>query len=328
MRDFERALEDQLDLINLLKTNDARLRAMLNVWTSDARGAMGRVQMEGRGDVGEAYRQHLLESANTAETVWVTEEMGELLKVAAETLPPHELHPSDVPMPRGFARFEKPIVVPVWVSDEQGWVDVPILAVMWTERMVRRSGVGKVPGVEATWWVDPRGTYMGVETGNDVPRWCLDTESGWSYGKDWTEHRHTRDTDDPPLPDDAPQDVHTWDARHLLSLWMLMKQRVAGATRVEASRSLRRRAVRTSPDFGVITVVDLRRQVVRDPDAPETEPGEGPPEWSHRWIVSGHWRRQYYPSDGVHRPIWIAPFVKGPEDAPLILKDRVYRLVR
>lgn len=48
-------------------------------------------------------------------------------------------------------------------------------------------------------------------------------------------------------------------------------------------------------------------------------------DWSHRWLVSGHWRNQWYPSEGVHRPIWIDAFVKGPSDAPLLVRPTVYR---
>jgi hypothetical protein len=50
-------------------------------------------------------------------------------------------------------------------------------------------------------------------------------------------------------------------------------------------------------------------------------------EWSHRWVVRGHWREQWYPSEGVHRLIWIEAFVKGPEDRPLIIKDTVFSVV-
>lgn len=39
-------------------------------------------------------------------------------------------------------------------------------------------------------------------------------------------------------------------------------------------------------------------------------------EWSHRWVVRGHSRNQYYPSTGEHRTIWIESYEKGPEDKP------------
>jgi hypothetical protein len=51
-------------------------------------------------------------------------------------------------------------------------------------------------------------------------------------------------------------------------------------------------------------------------------------DWSHRWIVQGHWRNQWYARAGEHRPKWIDPYPKGPEDKPLVLKDKIYRWIR
>ena len=33
-----------------------------------------------------------------------------------------------------------------------------------------------------------------------------------------------------------------------------------------------------------------------------------PPEWHVQWLVSGHWRRHYFPSAQVHKPLYIAPY--------------------
>ena len=51
-------------------------------------------------------------------------------------------------------------------------------------------------------------------------------------------------------------------------------------------------------------------------------------EYSHRWQVSGHYRNQYYPSTGEYKRIMIKPYVKGPKDKPLIVKERVYKVTR
>jgi hypothetical protein len=50
-------------------------------------------------------------------------------------------------------------------------------------------------------------------------------------------------------------------------------------------------------------------------------------DWSHRWVVGGHWRWQPYKETGKKR-IWIAPYVKGPDDKPLVMKDKVYVLAK
>lgn len=63
----------------------------------------------------------------------------------------------------------------------------------------------------------------------------------------------------------------------------------------------------------LVRTVQLRRvSTVRDHD---TVPHRV--EWSHRWLVSAHWRQQFYRSTEEHRPVLILPYVKGPEDKPL-----------
>jgi hypothetical protein len=48
--------------------------------------------------------------------------------------------------------------------------------------------------------------------------------------------------------------------------------------------------------------------------------------YSHRWLVSGHFRNQWFPSEETHKVIWIGPYMKGPEGTPLV--PRVYRVSR
>lgn len=45
---------------------------------------------------------------------------------------------------------------------------------------------------------------------------------------------------------------------------------------------------------------------------------------SVRFIVSGHFRNQWYPGEGIHKRIFIDPYIKGPEDAPLKMERPVY----
>lgn len=62
--------------------------------------------------------------------------------------------------------------------------------------------------------------------------------------------------------------------------------------------------------------------------ASEAEREQEAREYSHRWIVRGHMRNQPVGSRTIeggqrHERIWIAPYIKGPEGKPLIIKDRV-----
>lgn len=86
----------------------------------------------------------------------------------------------------------------------------------------------------------------------------------------------------------------------------------------KADRATRRRLAAEAGPVAVsdVHVVTLRR-------AEQTEPeGEREVEWSCRWWVRGHWRRQAVGVDRAERlRIWIVPHIKGPEDKPL--KPRV-----
>lgn len=73
-----------------------------------------------------------------------------------------------------------------------------------------------------------------------------------------------------------------------------------------------------------VRFVDLRPAAERETDGPGRMPQER--HWRHRWLVRGHLRAQWYPSEQAHHLMWIAPHVKGPKDAPL--KRTVYRVSR
>lgn len=49
-------------------------------------------------------------------------------------------------------------------------------------------------------------------------------------------------------------------------------------------------------------------------------------DWQHRWEVAGHWRRAKHGHDPNGEAIlgrtWVKNFVKGPEDKPLVVKER------
>jgi len=117
--------------------------------------------------------------------------------------------------------------------------------------------------------------------------------------------------------------VDLW--RIMATCTTMMQQRIAVTAPVEIDRATRRRLVRAGlPPAPNIRLIDLRRPTER-----EGHPGPGSPvEWSHRWIVDGHWRNQWHPAEKKHQPVWIAPHVKGPEDKPLVVGERVYRWSR
>jgi hypothetical protein len=113
-----------------------------------------------------------------------------------------------------------------------------------------------------------------------------------------------------------------WEA--LVTTWTLMGQTITVTERQRPLRPHEERKLRRRGQDPTVTYVRLRqvRHVDHDPDSDTAR------EYHHRWLVSGHWRQQPYPSTGEVRPIWIAPHIRGPEGAPLLKREKVYTLVR
>lgn len=83
------------------------------------------------------------------------------------------------------------------------------------------------------------------------------------------------------------------------------------------SRQVQRYRVRKGnpvPDVSSVGVVELRRTVYRDRSDPKDRQHI---DWQHQWIVRGHWRKQWFPGKEKHSPVFIQPYVKGPDDKPL-----------
>lgn len=109
----------------------------------------------------------------------------------------------------------------------------------------------------------------------------------------------------------------------LLTASILMRQPLAEETTEEPDRAARKRLRRAGHKPASVRVIELRR-----PKTTAGSPSESGREYHHRWITRGHWRQQWFPKREVHRPVWIAPHIKGPEGAPLIGGEKVYALKR
>lgn len=111
--------------------------------------------------------------------------------------------------------------------------------------------------------------------------------------------------------------------RYAMALWMLLNQTITDTSEEHVKTHHRKRALRKGVP-GRVSVIQLRRiagQHRRD--------GESLVEWSHRWVVRGHWRWQACGEGRTdRRRIWINPHVKGPEDRPLVQTEKVYNLSR
>lgn len=111
--------------------------------------------------------------------------------------------------------------------------------------------------------------------------------------------------------------------KFLLTVWRLMQQTLSEVIRDEsADKSTRRYAQRAGITDTAVQVIQLRRR--------KSNPtGSGAP-LDHRVPVRGHWRRVWCgpADDRTRRAVYIHPYIKGPDDAPLIVREKVNALVR
>jgi hypothetical protein len=122
---------------------------------------------------------------------------------------------------------------------------------------------------------------------------------------------------------EAPRTVRSPLAEFILCTWRLCQQSLATVTTENPGRAFRHREKRANLPEKPVSVVTLRR-------INHAPVGESHVEWSHRWLVDGHWRNQPYKEEGevVYRQIYIHPYFKGPEDKPLLIRRKVRALVR
>lgn len=158
--------------------------------------------------------------------------------------------------------------------------------------------------------------------------------SGWAYGMPWT--KTSEAISEFTMVEGHSLIADSVDAmrRMLLATWKLLGERITTVESNRPPRHIRRRAERVAPETGDVLIVRLRKEVVdRRGDAPLVpllegqEAGSDEPWYTHRFLVAGHWKHQHYgPRNSLKKLIWVAPYVKGPEGAPLVARDRVYSL--
>lgn len=248
---------------------------------------------------GDEHRRDLLgtmawlncaSTISTCEVLWITSDMMRVLRHAAASLPLYAFSVSILPWRNAIAFSETPFGA---IAGDD------IIGVQWAGDGAAWA-LGSIYRDKANKLVGPRGLTI-VREGNRI-------ES---------------------VPNDPTTDVRdgdlSWLAPIFCTLWLLLRQRIAVKHVERADRASRRRADREGrQEPPSVTVIELRRPV----DSGASEGAHHDVDWSHRWMVGGHWRNQFHPSDGSHVPTWIAPYVKGPEDKPLVVKDRVFAWTR
>lgn len=260
-----------------------------------------------------------------ADLFYITAPMTDLAIAAGASLPAFTLMPEDLPAPTGFMYFEKPIAVVDYAKYLPNEGCSPIQAVAWSHwtggnpKWVRG-------GIWMTWYTDRDGMLD-----HAVRRGIVSQAKADAVRAVMGPLLIDNESASPFSPDPLPNQDGTWgneggtDTTYgwlatLKSAWLLMGQPLARVEDVAHDRAARRRAQRENRTPPRVRVINLRRPAGSGHGSASSR------EYHHQWVVRGHWRQQWYASREVHRPVWIAPHVKGPEDAPLIGGEKVHVL--
>lgn len=266
------------------------------------------------------------------EPTYVSDDACELVAHAMQTFEPEAILPTDPWSPNGFAMLAKPLYVrdgPVTehspMRSPTGFI--PVRAIAW-------ASIHNEDASQGCFWisyyvdVDDEITHaakVGVEhrwqgiedqARREMPL-SLCHQWQWTWGRDVTDPDYLPD----PGPDETVEDIaaigHA-QASLVQVLWRLGSQ--LAPARERAPRGIWRDAKRKGLDHQDVTLIRLRRareDVEHDPTGRQ---------YHVQFLVRGYWARRHT-RDGP-RQVWVRPHVKGPEDAPLHLTDRVWEFTR
>lgn len=259
----------------------------------------------------ESQKRAAIESA---ELYYVAPSMAGLAEVASETMPLFDMSEEDFPSRSGLLLFGKPLdsFTNLARSDDCrcGKPHITSYAgLMWT---IATSSEG-LPTALLFPIIDQHlsARMKGGEPRVGLPRLYVYTAKGISLsGPREHGHDHQNDSILGPM------------LRTLRSACMLMQQPLADVQTESPDRAAQKRMRRAGQEPKAIRVIELRRP------KGATATGDSARDYQHQWIVRGHWRNHWHPKREVHRPVWIAPHVKGPEGAPLLGGEKVYALKR
>jgi hypothetical protein len=316
----------------------------------------------------EGYRSILWDTVNHNNTMFVSAHMCDQLQALIPTFEAEPIWETDLPDERGTVFFEAAIrsqlseqVSNAWPEDDKidYWIKgFAYRRVRGSVAAIERNGVDmrihiSPSPLEEGAVEDPR--ILQFENNDGLMVWPLfDAGEMFVSAGQWESHG------EPPLlpmpfvaipfgprvegVDEMGTDL--FQMRQLVvTLFRLIWQHIlveddhfprAEQRRIDRIAKKRKRL----PDDGEeIKVRHLRRlEHEFEPTPRDDLPGEGHP-LTYRIIVRGHPRDQHYPSLGParvngewnaasHRKIWISPHIRGPEDAPLVLKHALDAVVR
>lgn len=271
---------------------------------------------------------HVTETLWRGDTIYVTSDMLHLMMQAAEDMPDDVVADPKILMGQyGFALFEEPIVG----TDVNGKT-MTIHAITWECNPTSRSELEEL-GVETVPVSNPEGLpLMAIviyfftdphDLSDDTNREMA--EKGIPMPVLSLCHLYPMlEGGKMPTADSSGQVMVTAVVKLFWAMQLLSHQTIGEPVQMRPLRAQRRRLEREYPHEPqrMLTLITLRRKTVKHNEEPKKI------EWSRRWVVRGHWRKQWYPKTKTYAYKYIYEYVKGPEDKPLVTGRRVFNFRR
>lgn len=253
-----------------------------------------------------------------ADPWWVSPDVAALIAEAAEDMPHDPLVQEDVPAPAGFVLVGGPPLL--YPAAENGAMTGKLLAMRalsWRTQMVRQGADAEPePSLIVT-------HYAHIDDDDDF------VDEVRNVQRVLRKHGAGNDLDPVGMVPMVFGDTSVWRTEEIMAYsgftrWTMaffrfVQQRVVGQEREYYDRAQRRDAARQGfKSEGYVSAIRLRR--VARPHEEGYEPVPSGRTLTTRHIRSGHWRRQWYPSLQLHRPLYIHTTVVGPDGAPLRLR--------
>jgi hypothetical protein len=283
-------------------------QSYLDAWIEDwLRKGWGGGAVSTPGD----WKRHLWQGVRYADLYALEETGAALIESGARTFKDQPLEATDLPGTAGLVLCEHPIPM----LDVHGR-KYDVTAWMWTPGIDER----KRPGV--VWSLFTHNADQKGKLPPGMPPLSLLHISWLTFGVspsklEWEEREKQ--------PDPAVLRSHRAMLLYMQAFWSFVQQRVLIVSHAQHPRHVRKRAEKANVALPALQVIRLRRA-----DNGPVQPSDDPKhvDWRYRWIVSGHWRWWWFESEGRRRQIWVNPYVKGPDDKPLLKRKSVFAVER
>ncbi|SDR75971.1 hypothetical protein [Corynebacterium timonense] len=252
---------------------------------------------------GTAITRRHIPTLRRAELFWASSDMTTLALQAAATLP--EWTPEiAAPATAGFMLWQQPI----------GRFDG--VAPGFTDEGVAERIISDSQAVAAHWSFDAEyltlTLYGLVSSAAERGRTAPVSGDLYEIGVFTTLGGHAFHPDKVELQDQTMHEV-----LHVIGAsWLLMQQPTVSTVRRQKPQRTGGKPKKKPAKRDMVQIIDLRRLAKKN--EPNAAPGTGRREYSRRWFVRGHWRQQACgPGRTQRKPVFVAPHIRGPEDAPL-----------